>query len=111
MASFYPPNPALAEKSAAPRLLVGIPVLCAAMALCAWVAWARFGFPADLSPRHWWDIGLAPFLGMVFSGCVSIVLGAGALWVAVIVAGACGEVVITACRSLRRGNPADATYR
>jgi hypothetical protein len=108
MVTLRQPNRAFREKSAAFRLLVGIPVLCAAMALCAWVAWAHFGFPSDLSPRHWWSLGIVPLLGMVFCGGLAIALGAGALWIFGIVAGAFGEVVITTWQRLRRVSAPDA---
>lgn len=43
----------ISKKSEALRLLVGVPALCAIMALCAWAFWACNGFPPELAPHHW----------------------------------------------------------
>ncbi|EIL89197.1 hypothetical protein AB7849_18780 [Rhodanobacter sp. 115] len=101
-------NRGIRGKSTALHLFVGVPVLCAVMALCAWVFWARNGFPPELAPRHWFDLGIAPLLGMVFCGGLVIVLGAGMLWVFGVVATVFGEGVIAAGRQLCHGKARDA---
>ena len=108
MATFRLSSGVMCGMPAVRRLLIGVPVLCAVMVLCAWVAWANNGFPPDLAPRHWFDQGIAFLLGLVFCGGLTIVFGLGMLWIFGIVAGVFGEGVIAARRHLRRGNASDA---
>ncbi len=91
----------ISKKSEALRLLVGVPALCAIMALCAWAFWACNGFPPELAPHHWLGLGIAPLLCMVFCGGLTIALGAGMLWVFGVVASVFGEGVIAVWRRLR----------
>ena len=109
MANFRLSSGVMCGVPAARRLLIGVPVLSAVMALCAWVAWANNGFPSDLAPRHWFDQGIPTLLGLVFCGGLTLALGLVMLWIFGIVAGVFGEGVIAAWRHLRRGDASHAT--
>ena len=74
------------EPSLAVRLLIGAPTLCAAMTLCAWVAWASRGFPPELAPHGWLSHGIVFLLGVVFCGGVEVVLGGAMLWILGVIA-------------------------
>lgn len=110
MSTIHPSSHAVCGKSTVLHLLVGIPVLLAIMAACAWVAWAHFGFPPDLSPRHWWGLGIASLMVMVFWGGLMIALGVAVLSIFGVIAGAFGESVITAWRRLPKGKASDPKH-
>ncbi|HWV47000.1 MAG TPA: hypothetical protein VN039_13425 [Nitrospira sp.] len=90
------------ESSLAACLLIGVPVLLAAMALCAWIAWATHGFSSELAPNGWFSHGIVYLFGIVFYGGAEVVFGGAVLLILGVIATVLGRSAIEGWRRVRQ---------